>query len=106
MVVALMLSGGWAANIAPQAWGQAENKRKAKRTVNPMYPELARRMKISGVVKVMVTIAPDGTVKETHLLGGHPLLANAVMDAVKRWRFEAGSETTENLEFHFAPSDY
>lgn len=105
LAVALVLAGGCPANIVPQARGQTENKRKAKVTVTPMYPELARRMRISGVVKVLVTVAPDGTVKETRLMGGHPVLANAALDAAKRCRFEAGSETKEVLEFRFAPSD-
>ena len=105
LVVALALASGWATNVAPQAWAQTGNKRKTKTAVNPTYPDLARRMRIYGVVKVLVTVAPDGTVKETRLVGGHPVLANAVMDAVKRWRFEAGSETKESLEFRFAPSD-
>lgn len=101
----VLLSCGWAANIAPPAWGQTETKRKAKTTVTPKYPELARRMNVSGVVRVQVTVAPDGTVKDTRVVGGHPILVNAVMDAVRRWRFETGSETKENLEFRFAPSD-
>ena len=72
--------------------------------VEPVYPELARRMGIRGVVKVQITIAPNGTVKDEKLVGGHPLLANAVLEAVKRWRYEARpQETTENLEFRFNP---
>ena len=104
LAVALVLSGGWGA-IAPRVLGQAENKRKTKTAVTPAYPELARRMKISGVVRVQVTVAPDGSVKQARLVGGHPVLANAAMDAAKHCRFEAGSETTEILEFRFAPSD-
>jgi len=105
LAVALLLAGGCSANIVPKAWGQADTKRKPKTTVSPTYPELARRLRISGVVKVLVTVAPDGTVRDARLVGGHPVLANAAMDAVKRWRFETGSETKEVLEFRFAPSD-
>jgi TonB family protein len=104
LAVGLLLSGGWAANTAPYAWGQEEVPRKAKSKVTPAYPELARRMKISGVVKVQVTVAPNGSVKGARLLGGHPVLANAVMEAVTRWRFETGPETIENLEFRFDPT--
>jgi TonB family protein len=103
--IGLLLVGGWTAIITPNAWGQEESTRKAKSKVTPAYPELARRMKISGVVKVQVTVAPNGTVKDTTLMGGHPVLANAVLDAVKKWRFEAGSETKENLEFRFSPNE-
>jgi hypothetical protein len=36
-------------------------------------------------------------------VGGHPLLANAASDAMKKWRFEAGPEETTGLvEFKFA----
>jgi TonB family protein len=104
--IGLLLIGGWTAIITPTAWGQEQSARKAKNKVTPAYPELARRMKISGVVKVQVTVAPNGTVKNTRLMGGHPVLVNAVMDAVKEWRFEAGKdETTENLEFRFNPDE-
>ena len=55
-------------------------------------------------VKVQITIAPNGTVKDTKIIGGHPLLANAVIDAVRKWRFEARPQaTTETLEFRFEP---
>ncbi len=103
--VGLLLIGGWTANIAPNAWGQEQSTRKARSKVAPAYPELARRMKISGVVKVQVTVAPNGSVKDATLMGGHPVLANAVLDAVRKWRFEAGSETKENLEFRFNPDE-
>jgi TonB family protein len=104
LAVGLLLLGGWAATSAPQAWGQEEISRKAKFKVAPVYPDLARRMNITGVVKVQVTVAANGTVKNTKLVGGHPVLANAAMDAVKKWRFEAGSEeSTGIVEFRFDP---
>jgi len=105
LAVGLLLIGGWTAANAHRAWGQEESSRKTKSKVTPAYPELARRMRLTGVVKVQVTVAPNGTVKDAKLMGGHPVLASAVMDAVKKWRFEAGSETTENLEFHFNPPE-
>src|SRR5580658_8365720 len=86
----LLLLGGWVAPGAPLAFGQGELNRKVKSKVAPLYPELARRMNISGVVKIMVTVAANGTVKDAKLVGGHPVLANAALDAVKKWRFETG----------------
>jgi TonB family protein len=82
-----------------------ELTRKVKSKVSPVYPELARRMSISGVVKVQVIVAPNGTVKTTKVVGGHPLLVNAAVDAVKKWRFEAATEeTTGVVEFKFDPN--
>jgi TonB family protein len=103
--VGLLLLSGWAANSAPRAWGQEELNRKPKIKVAPVYPELARRMNITGVVKVEVTVAPNGSVKNAKLVGGHPLLANAALDAVKKWRFETGPEDSMGIvEFRFDPS--
>ena len=46
-------------------------------------------MSITGTVKLAVVVAPNGTVKSAKPVGGHPLLVNAAMDAMKQWRFEA-----------------
>ncbi len=44
-------------------------------------------------------------VKNTKLVGGHPILAGAALDAVKKWRYESGSEeSTGIVEFHFDPT--
>jgi len=70
-----------------------------------VYPELARRMNISGVVKVLVTVSANGSVKDAKLIGGHPVLANAALEAVKKWRFEVGpQESTGIVEFRFDPA--
>jgi TonB family protein len=107
LLAGLLLMGGAGAALAPSAWAQEqEPTRKTKSKVEPMYPELARRMKISGVVKVSVTVAANGIVKDAKVVGGHPVLANAVLDAVKKWRFETGpQETTESLQFRFDPDE-
>ena len=109
VAVGLLLMGGWAATSAPLAWGQEaktqEGSRKAKTRVAPVYPELARRMNITGVVKVRVTVAANGTVKDATLVGGHPVLASAALDAAKKWHFESRpEESTEIVEFRFDPT--
>lgn len=105
----LLLLGGWTATSAPLAWGQEakaqETNRKTKSRVAPVYPELARRMNITGVVKVRVTVAANGSVKDATLVGGHPVLATAALDAAKKWHFEARpEESTEIVEFRFDPT--
>lgn len=78
--------------------------RKVKVKITPIYPDLARKLGISGVVKVEIVIAPNGTVKSTKVIGGHPLLIDAAVEAVKKWRFEpAADETTGTIEFKFQP---
>ncbi|MGA2352904.1 MAG: energy transducer TonB [Terriglobales bacterium] len=102
--ILLLISGCLATGVVP-AWGQEELNRKAKFKVAPAYPDLARRMNITGVVKLQVTVAANGTVKSARLVGGHPVLANAALDAIKKWRFETGpDETTGIVDFHFSPN--
>lgn len=78
--------------------------RRAKTKVQAVYPDLARKMNITGTVKVQVVVAPNGTVKEAKVVGGHPVLASAALDAVKKWRFEpAAVESTGVVDFKFEP---
>jgi TonB family protein len=100
----VVISGCLATGIC-QASGQEEIARKAKFKVAPAYPDLARRMNITGIVKLQVTVAANGSVKSARLVGGHPVLANAALEAIKKWRFEPGPEdTTGIVDFHFSPN--
>jgi TonB family protein len=79
-----------------------EGKRKVKTKVTPAVPELARRMNITGKVKIEVVIAPDGHVKSSRAMGGHPVLVQSCQDAIREWKFEpAPEETTQVVEFDF-----
>jgi TonB family protein len=104
LAVGLLLVGGWAVIGASQAWGQEESSRKIKSRVAPTYPPLAKSINLSGVVRVEVTVAPNGSIKNARLIGGHPVLATAALDAVRKWRYEAGpQESTGIVEFRFDP---
>jgi TonB family protein len=85
---------------------QGETKRKIVSKVAPMYPELARRMNITGSVKVEVVIAPNGSVKSDKILGGHPVLAQSAEDAIRKWKWAPGpQETTELIDIRFNPKE-
>ena len=106
----LTLTGG--ASFSPltaqtrSAQTHEELTRKTKTKVAPVYPDVARRMSITGTVKVLVVVAPNGNLKSTKVVGGHPLLVNAAMDAIKKWKFEpAPEESTGIVEFKFQPQD-
>lgn len=94
----LALTFGLAA-VAPSA---AQEDRRLKTKVAPIYPELARKMAVTGIVKLQVTIAANGTVKSAKVVGGHPLLVDPAMDAVRKWKFEPGPEdSTQIVECRF-----
>ncbi len=77
-------------------------KRPAKHLAQPAVSDLARKLNLTGTVRVEVTIAPDGTVKRTRVLGGHPVLAADAERAAQKSTFEpASTETTEVIEFKF-----
>jgi len=105
LALALVLGGTFA--VSPKARAQEAaadtNKRKVKSRVFPEYPALAKQLKATGKVKIEVTIAADGHVTNTRVVGGSPLLVTAASDAAKKWRFEpAAKETTEVIEFDFS----
>jgi TonB family protein len=102
----VLVGAGAAALLAASGLAQTsttdEGKRKVKTRVAPTYPELAKRMNVTGKVKIEVIIAPDGHVKSTRAVGGHPLLVQSCQDAVKEWKFlPAPEESTQVVEFDF-----
>ena len=104
MILALVAMSLFGASHAVPGCAQEAIERKLKTRVAPTYPDIARRMGLTGTVRLQVVVAPNGTVKETKVIGGHPILVNAAVDAVKKWKFEsANTETTGNLEFRFEP---
>ena len=56
--------------------------------VTPQYPAQARQAHIQGTVILQAVIGKDGTVQSLHVLSGHPMLTQAAMDAVRRWRYK------------------
>src|SRR2546428_215065 len=57
-------------------------------TVEPIYPTLARQMRIQGVVQIDAVVAVDGHMRELRVVSGHPLLAPAALEAVRQWIYE------------------
>ena len=85
---------------------QTEIKRKIVNRVPPLYPELARRMVITGTVKLEVVVAPNGSPKSQKILGGHPLLAQSATEAVRKWKWAPNpQETTELIDLKFDLQD-
>lgn len=79
--------------------------RTIKARINPIYPEIARRMKIGGLVKLEASVSPDGKVISVKTLSGNRMLSSAAEDAVKQWKFApAADQTTEDIDVNFAIS--
>jgi TonB family protein len=72
---------------APIRVGDNIQESKLIRKVAPVYPELAIRARVKGAVKLAITVDEAGYVKEVQVMGGHPLLIDAAVAAVKQWQY-------------------
>ena len=82
-------SGDGPATAVPErvrVGGHIEAPRKI-RHVDPLYPELARRAGVTGMVILECVIDRDGKVDRVVVLRGHPLLDAAAVDAVRQWTY-------------------
>lgn len=68
------------------------------RRVQPAYPALARAARIQGIVVLQATISKEGTIKNLRVLNGHPMLAQAAIDAVRQWRYRPYILNNEPVE--------
>ena len=76
--------------------------RKLKVSVPPEYPELARKMNIQGVARVLLTVTSDGRVVGVKELGGNPVLVAALVQAVRKWKYESADRESEiEVRFEF-----
>ncbi len=55
--------------------------------VQPVYPPLARQARIQGPVQLRAIVSKTGTIEHLTLESGHPMLADAALDAVRQWRY-------------------
>jgi TonB family protein len=75
----------------------AQTERKLAHHEDPEYPELARKLNLHGMVKLKIWINPDGSVRRLEYIGGHPVLAEAALKAVKGWHYEAASKESDTV---------
>ena len=54
----------------------------------PAYPALAIQARIQGTVVLHAIINRQGEVSELQVISGHPLLVQAALEAVRRWRYQ------------------
>lgn len=71
---------------------------KITRKVAPNYPPIAKQARIQGMVQIEAVIARDGSIQNLRVLDGHPLLAQAAVEAVQQWRYEPTLLNNEPVE--------
>jgi protein TonB len=58
------------------------------KSVEPVYPPLARQMRIQGAVELLASIGKDGSITSVKLISGDAVLSHAAIDAVKQWKYK------------------
>ena len=103
VLIAILLWNTLAMSPAFSQTSQGQSStRKLKVSVPPEYPELARKMNIQGVARVLLTVTSDGRVIGVKELGGNPVLVAALVQAVRKWKYESADRDSEiEVRFEF-----
>ena len=73
------------APVAPVRVGGSVREPRRLSAPQPVYPELAMKARLQGLVIIEATINERGRVVDVNLLQGAPLLTEAALEAVKKW---------------------
>jgi len=71
----------------PMRVGGNVQESKLIKKIEPVYPELAKRARVSGTVILTVTVDEEGSVADIKVLKGHPLLDDSAVAAVRQWKY-------------------
>lgn len=81
-----------------------DSGRKVVKKIPVAYPSILKSKGIGGTVRLKVFVKPDGTVRDSEVLGGNPILAESAQKSVAQWKFSpASSETAIELSVTFDP---
>jgi protein TonB len=98
-------------NIIYEA-GEVDEAAKLLKEVQPKYPERAKKMGVTGYVKVYLVIDVYGTVSQLRVLTSEPTgygFEEAALKAVREWKFEPAKlgsfpvSQKATKEFRFVP---
>lgn len=73
----------------------ADHQRAIVHREDPQYPEIAKKMNLHGTVKLKIWITAEGTIRKLEYIGGHPLLAESALRAVKSWTYTPAAQQSE-----------
>ncbi|HTJ16455.1 MAG TPA: energy transducer TonB [Steroidobacteraceae bacterium] len=75
------------------------NSLKRTRTVQPVYPEAARKRGVEGWVELAFTVTPNGTVEDVEVRNASPanVFDDSAVRAIRGWRFEPVERNGEKV---------
>ena len=66
--------------------------------VKPIYPPDAKAAGLAGRVTLEAVVGKEGEVRDLRVLGGHPRLAEAALEAVRQWKYEPFTKDSQAVE--------
>src|SRR5260221_14023466 len=82
-----------------------DTARKILKKMPVLYLLVLKEKAIGGTVRLKVFIKPDGSVRDTEVLGGSAILAESAQKSVSQWKFSPGnSETSMEVVVRFDPA--
>jgi TonB family protein len=98
IMLALLSAASMAAQNTP-------GLRKLVYKVSPKYPHELKQNAIGGIVRLTISISPNGSVGKISPIGGNPILVDAATLAVRQWKYApADHPTTTEVQLDFIPS--
>jgi TonB family protein len=90
LVVAIVVSGSNIESLAQSSSGANPPQGDVVliKLTQPIYPPLARQVRITGDVELTIEVRKDGTVQSAVVVSGHPLLKQAALDSAQQSQFE------------------
>jgi outer membrane biosynthesis protein TonB len=83
--------------LEPGIRAQEKIDRKVVKRVEPIYPPIAGKLHLTGAVKMVLQVTPEGKVASLHTVGGNPILVVAAEGAVKQWKYEAAPKESSEM---------
>jgi TonB family protein len=65
---------------------------------NPTYPPLAKRLQVTGTVRIDAFVGKDGRAHSLKVVSGDPRLSSATLAAVSNWTFRPAQLDGESVE--------
>jgi TonB family protein len=97
-----LVNAGALALLLAMALPAGADGRAVKSRISPVYPEIAKRMRVGGMVRLEAAVDAQGKVTEVKELSGNHTLALAAKEALMQWKFvPAPSDTNETVEINF-----
>jgi TonB family protein len=82
----------------------AKSPRELIYKVAPKYPSELKQNEIGGIVRLSISISPNGSVGKVSVIGGHPVLVDTAIMAVKQWKYKpADHPTSAEVRLNFVP---